>query len=250
MLNHLVDFRGSYPWTPCDAFLSMTSQKQIDANRRNAQKSTGPRTAAGKSIISTNAYKHGIFAESPTIVGENTTAFATLKQSLLDRFQPATPEEEILVATITRNAWLLERFSNVEVQVWDLRLNRLDEDNEAHMLNPLAIAHDSVYHCLGKLQCRIDSADRAYRRNLECLLKLQASHQTTLVPPAILLPVPCAGPASVPKPEAISQPQSPESVTPENGFVPANSTSTPPAPPAPARPRVTFPILGPPREAA
>jgi hypothetical protein len=242
MLNHLVDFRGSYPWTPCDAFLSMTSQKQIDANRRNAQKSTGPRTAAGKSIISTNAYKHGIFAESPTIVGENTTAFATLKQSLLDRFQPATPEEEILVATITRNAWLLERFSNVEVQVWDLRLNRIDEDNEAHMLNPLAIAHDSVYHCLGKLQCRIDSADRAYRRNLECLLKLQASHQTALVPPAILLPVPCALPA----PEAIEQPQSPEPVTPENGFVPANSNPAPTA----TRHKVTFPILGPPREAA
>ena len=40
------------------------------------------------------ALKHGIFAESPAIVGEDTTAFATLKQSFLDRFQPATPEED------------------------------------------------------------------------------------------------------------------------------------------------------------
>ena len=118
----------------------MTSQKQIDANRRNAQKSTGPNTAIGKSIISTNAYKHGIFAESPTITGENTDAFATLKQSLLDRFQPATGDEEVLVATITRNAWLLERFSNVEVQIWNFGLNRIGPEHEEDTLNPLAVA--------------------------------------------------------------------------------------------------------------
>ena len=56
----------------------MATTKQIDANRRNAQQSTGPRTTAGKSITAANAYKHGIFAESPAITGENTTAFATL----------------------------------------------------------------------------------------------------------------------------------------------------------------------------
>src|SRR6266404_1403370 len=104
----------------------MTSQKQIDANRRNSLKSTGPRTAAGKAAVSTNALKHGIFAESPTIVGENSDAFAALKAAFLHQFQPANPDEEILVANITRNAWLLERFSNVEVMVWDYELNKIN----------------------------------------------------------------------------------------------------------------------------
>ena len=215
----------------------MTSQKQIDANRLNSQKSTGPRTEAGKAIVATNAFKHGIFAESPAIIGENTDDFATLKQSLYLRFQPATADEEILVATITRNAWLLERFSNVEVQVWDFQLNLIDEDDEDDSTNPLAVAHNAAHKSLGHLQRRIDSADRAYRRNLDCLLKLQAAR-----------PKPVAAPA--PQPEAISQPQSNEPLTPENGFVPANSISAPPARPAPTRSRVTFPILGPPREAA
>jgi hypothetical protein len=237
MLNHLVDFRVFYLWTPRYLFYSMTSQKQIDANRRNSQRSTGPRTATGKSIISTNAYKHGIFAESPAIVGENTTAFATLKQGFLDRFQPATAEEEVLVATITRNAWLLERFSNVEVQIWDYQLNQIDEDDEDDKLNPFAVAHSSASRDLSHLQRRIDSADRAFRRNLECLLKLQAARPQPV-------------PAPAPPDEAIEQPQSPEptgalaGVAPENGFVPANSNPAPPAGNPPARHKVTFPILG------
>src|SRR5437660_3719389 len=83
----------------------MPSIKQIEANRLNSQKSTGPRTAEGKSVVAANALKHGIFAKSPAIVGENSFAFLDLKDALLLRFQPATPEEEILVSTIARNAW-------------------------------------------------------------------------------------------------------------------------------------------------
>jgi hypothetical protein len=38
----------------------MASEKQMMANRRNAQRSTGPRTAAGKSKSSRNAFRHGL----------------------------------------------------------------------------------------------------------------------------------------------------------------------------------------------
>jgi len=39
----------------------MASQKQIDANRRNAERSTGPRTPEGKAIVKNNALKHGLY---------------------------------------------------------------------------------------------------------------------------------------------------------------------------------------------
>src|SRR5437588_12930369 len=71
----------------------MPSVKQIEANRLNSRKSTGPRTSAGKAVVAANALKHGIFAQSPAIVGENSFAFLDLKDALLLRFQPATPEE-------------------------------------------------------------------------------------------------------------------------------------------------------------
>ena len=53
----------------------MSSIKQIEANRLNAEKSTGPRTTEGKSVVAANALKHGIFARSPAIVGENSFDF-------------------------------------------------------------------------------------------------------------------------------------------------------------------------------
>ena len=49
----------------------MSTQKQIDANRRNAQKSTGPRSAAGKSASASNSLKTGLYSRSQVIVGED-----------------------------------------------------------------------------------------------------------------------------------------------------------------------------------
>src|SRR2546429_3930497 len=103
----------------------MSSIEQIEANRINAAKSTGPRTTEGKSAVAANALKHGIFARSPALAGENTSAFSALNDALLLRFQPATPEEEILVSTIARNAWYLERFAQIEVQIWGDNLSAL-----------------------------------------------------------------------------------------------------------------------------
>ena len=161
-----------------------------------------------------NALKHGIFAQSPAIVGENSFAFLDLKDALLLRFQPANPEEEILVLTIARNAWFLDRFAQLEVQIWADDVNAVERTTQY----PLSGAYQRNYARLTHLQHRVDSADRAYRRNLELLIKLQAARLKAVAPPA-------------PQPEAISQPQSPEPFTPENGFVHANSISRPPRPP-------------------
>ena len=49
----------------------MTSPAKIEANRRNAQLSTGPRTRAGKAVVATNAIRHGIFAHLAVVPGEN-----------------------------------------------------------------------------------------------------------------------------------------------------------------------------------
>src|SRR5882757_4489937 len=180
----------------------MSSIKQIEANRRNAGKSTGPRTTEGKSVVAANALKHGIFARSPAIVGENSFAFSDLKDALLLRFQPATPEEEILVSAIARHAWYLERFAQIEVQIWGDNLSALASDQNY----PLAVAYQRNHARLTHLQHRVDSAGRAYRRDLELLIKLQAARLKVVTPTA-------------PEPEAISQPQSPETLAAEIGFV-------------------------------
>ena len=66
-----------------------TTQQKTNANRANARRSTGPRTAAGKSKSSRNARKHGLCAENTLLPGENIDDFRAHVAELEDLFQPA-----------------------------------------------------------------------------------------------------------------------------------------------------------------
>ena len=72
----------------------MPTDSQIQANRRNAKKSTGPRSAEGKAASSQNALKTGIDAKSPVIRGEDHATLEALATRYHERFQPATPSGE------------------------------------------------------------------------------------------------------------------------------------------------------------
>ena len=78
----------------------MTSQKQIEANRRNAQKSTGPNSPAGRARSKLNALKHGLTAEQVVITGEDPAAFEALRDDLYAHYQPADPVAEHLVEQV------------------------------------------------------------------------------------------------------------------------------------------------------
>ena len=52
----------------------MTSDKQADANRRNARKSTGPKTPEGKAVARLNAVKHGLLSQEVLLPGEDESA--------------------------------------------------------------------------------------------------------------------------------------------------------------------------------
>ncbi|HEV3332899.1 MAG TPA: hypothetical protein VG096_18055 [Bryobacteraceae bacterium] len=71
----------------------MSTQRQIEANRLNAQKSTGPRTPEGKAVSSQNALKSGLDADSQFVIGESGDEFAAFQHEYTTRFQPLTPEE-------------------------------------------------------------------------------------------------------------------------------------------------------------
>src|ERR1044071_5609048 len=156
----------------------MSTIKQIEANRLNAQKSTGPRTAEGKSAARLNALKHGLFAQDPIIPGEDPAHFEALRTSYYDRFQPAAPEEHTLLAAIIRNAWLLERYSNVDTDVW----RRAMHYNKA-IENLLAASYSWMNKSFGGIQRRLDAAERNFGRDLEFLIKLQTARKKALPAP-------------------------------------------------------------------
>jgi hypothetical protein len=53
----------------------MTSPRKAEANRRNAQKSTGPKTPEGKDAVRLNALKHGLLCREVLLPGEDKGAF-------------------------------------------------------------------------------------------------------------------------------------------------------------------------------
>src|ERR1051325_7487821 len=97
----------------------MATRKQIEANRRNAQLSTGPKTEEGKQISSMNALKTGLDADSQFVIGESREEFALLQSEWYESQAPATPEERYQVDKLIRCEWLQRRLFRVEAQLWE-----------------------------------------------------------------------------------------------------------------------------------
>ena len=68
----------------------MTSPKQVDANRRNAKRSIGPKTMVGKVLSKLNAVKHGLTSDTIVIRGESAENFDAMRDELVKEFAPAT----------------------------------------------------------------------------------------------------------------------------------------------------------------
>lgn len=89
----------------------MTSKNQVKANRINSQKSTGPRTRQGKSIVSQNAIKHGILSRELVLdgLGEKKEELGFMKSRLIEELRPVGILEEMLIDKILTAYWRLRR---------------------------------------------------------------------------------------------------------------------------------------------
>ena len=157
----------------------MATIKQIQANRLNSQKSTGPRSVEGKLRSSQNALKSGIDAESLIIHGEDRAALETLTQEYVERFHPTTPEQRHFVDILIRDDWQLRRLAKVDTQIWEYELTwPLKHDENA----PHGRAYASGSTTFFRLQRRIDSLERSYQRALRELQRLQDMEEVAQVP--------------------------------------------------------------------
>ena len=96
----------------------MTSRKQIAANRRNARKSTGPRTARGKAIARLNGLKHGLSARIIVLPHEDQRAFERQRGELFERLGPDGALEGELVERLAQLLWRLARAPLAEAAVF------------------------------------------------------------------------------------------------------------------------------------
>jgi hypothetical protein len=190
----------------------MSTLRQIEANRRNAKKSTGPTSVTGKAASSMNALKTGIHAESLVLPIENPADLEALIDDYYRHYRPASPLARAFVDDLIRCEWHLRRFDNAETQMWQYQNQNTYGDEEEFPLGQSCTCHPSSF---SKLQYRIDATRRARTRALQALENLQAE------------PAPAA-PAELPAPPSL--PPSPQTTSPQIGFVPSSPAFAPPQP--------------------
>ena len=94
------------------------SQAKLEANRRNAQQSTGPRTEEGKGTSSMNAVKHGLLAEGVITRGdyrEDPIEYLELLEFLRKQHRVKGPVEELEVEQMALQRWRKKRAVRFEV---------------------------------------------------------------------------------------------------------------------------------------
>ncbi len=103
--------------------------KRTLANRQNAQKSTGPRTAAGKHRVSMNAFKHGLSGQNLCLQSDDSVPYFDLALRFIEDLRPVGVREEQLAQKIIDGNWRLNRAAAIEN-------NLLNNDTviEAHFL--------------------------------------------------------------------------------------------------------------------
>ena len=125
----------------------MPSEAQINANRLNAQKSTGPTSPEGKARSALNALKTGIDAWSHIIPGEDPAELEALTEQFLLHYQPADPVQLSLVDTLISTEWIQRRLRRIEAQLWNYRVDILDQNlTRAEFVDPAIQRNSPLGH--------------------------------------------------------------------------------------------------------
>jgi hypothetical protein len=142
----------------------MTSLRQIESNRRNAQKSTGPKTKSGKARSSQNAVRHGLTAE--TVIGslEDPADYRAFEESVTTGYDAETAVQRELVLRLASLLWRLRRATSVETGLLQIQYDaNTMPDREPHKLS------EEMYEIIDIFQSGHESSGEELAR---CFLRL------------------------------------------------------------------------------
>ena len=151
-------------------------------NRRNAMKSTGPRTPEGKAASSKNRLAHGLCSSSLLLPGELQSDFDQLRAETHATYLPDTPEENVLADQLTESLWRLNRARRVETRIAALVMQDvfelLDDGSEPVDRHPDHLLAAGFFNntydgVLSRMQRYVTSTERGYQRALKSLQQAQ-----------------------------------------------------------------------------
>jgi hypothetical protein len=154
----------------------MATPAQINANRANAQKATGPRSVEGKSASRFNALKHGIDAATVVIPCEDPADYEALAADYHRDFRPRSPSESFHVDTMLRADWLKRRLQIVEADLYRTLL----AETPGASLAAVLLSDSPAAKLLARTQRQIAAFERTWHRANTELLRARAKNAKDL----------------------------------------------------------------------
>jgi hypothetical protein len=114
----------------------MTSLRQIESNRRNALKSTGPKTDSGKQRSANNAVRHGLTAETAITPLEDAEDYKAFEQAIISDYEAESAVERELVLRLASLLWRLRRATSIETGLLRIQAEILRERRRAQQSPP------------------------------------------------------------------------------------------------------------------
>jgi hypothetical protein len=160
------------------------SEKQLEANRANAQKSTGPRTEEGKARSAMNGFSNSFLGNLATIMtNEDRLAQAEFVRDYVADWKPIGAIERQMANVLAMDNWRLNRIKSVEENMfaWGHEVApgiRVESDFEP-VVNALTHANSFLVHAekFNKLSLCESRLNRMIAKNTEQLLKRQADRR-------------------------------------------------------------------------
>jgi hypothetical protein len=114
----------------------MTSFRQIEANRRNALKSTGPNTPEGKERSRCNAVRQGLTAETVIRLLEDAEDYQAFEATVTADYDAQSAVERELVLRLASLLWRLRRATTMETGLFEIQAEHLREFRQARQVHP------------------------------------------------------------------------------------------------------------------
>jgi hypothetical protein len=160
----------------------MISEKQLEANRQNAQKSTGPKTDEGRKRSKLNAQRHGLSGQVTTMTEEDRLAHDKFSKAIIQDLDPRGAMEIQLAMRVATDSWRLNRISAIEDNLY--ALGQSEYGGEACLENvqiDAALTTARVFRMEAKelqlLTLYEQRLNRAVQKNLALLQSLQATRK-------------------------------------------------------------------------
>jgi hypothetical protein len=159
----------------------MLSEKQLAANIANAQRSTGPRTEAGRQRSSLNARRHNLTGQVSAMTDEDRIAYDAFSEALISAMAPEGALELQLAQRVSTDSWRLNRASAIEDNIFALGLDQHTDDTIDHPEIQAAFAAARTFTAEAKsielLTLYEQRINRTLQKNLALLQQLQAARK-------------------------------------------------------------------------